>query len=103
MSTEPVDTGDSKAALENLTRALARDLAPHGVTVNCLSPGYFDTWRNRDEFPNEEEKARRGKWVPAGRVGEPADCAGLALVLCSDAGSYITGQTIYVDGGMSVR
>ena len=93
----------SKSALENMTRALARDLAPHNVTVNNLCPGFFDTWRNRRDFPNEEEKRKRGEWLPAKRVGDPQDCAGLALLLCSEAGSYITGQTIYVDGGLSVR
>lgn len=93
----------SKSALENLTMALARDLAPHNITSNILCPGYFDTHRNRQEFPNEEEKAKRGEWVPMKRVGDPQDCAGLALLLCSEAGSYITGQTIYVDGGLSVR
>lgn len=93
----------SKAAIVNLTTALAHDLAADGITVNCLAPGYFDTWRNRHDFPDEEEKALRSTWVPANRIGAPADCAGLALLLCSDAGSYITGQTIYVDGGMSIR
>lgn len=93
----------SKAALENMTRGLGRDLAPHGITVNIICPGYFDTWRNRDQFRSEEEKKKRGEWVPAKRVGDPEDCGGIALLLCSDAGSYITGQTIYVDGGISVR
>lgn len=93
----------SKAAIENLTRALARDLAREGVTVNCLSPGYFDTWRNRAEFPDAAVKVERGKIVPVGRIGEPEDCAALALLLCSEAGSYITGQTILVDGGLSLR
>ncbi len=93
----------SKGALENMTRALSRDLAEHNTTVNILCPGYFDTWRNRDEFPNEEEKKKRGQWVPMKRVGDPEDCAGIALLLCSEAGNYITGQTIYVDGGISTR
>lgn len=93
----------SKGALENMTRGLGRDLVSHGITVNIICPGYFDTYRNRDQFPNEEEKKKRGEWVPAKRVGDPEDCGGIALLLCSDAGSYITGQTIYVDGGLSVR
>lgn len=93
-----------KAALENLTRGLARVLAPEGVTVNLLAPGYFNTWRNRDDFKTPQDLIERGhKYVPMGRIGEPQDCAGVALMLCSDAGAYITGQTIYVDGGMSVR
>jgi len=93
-----------KAALENLTRGLARVLAPEGITVNLLAPGYFNTWRNRDDFKTPQDLIERGrKYVPMGRIGEPQDCAGVALMLCSDAGAYITGQTIYVDGGMSVR
>jgi NAD(P)-dependent dehydrogenase (short-subunit alcohol dehydrogenase family) len=94
----------SKAALENLTRGLARVLAPDGITVNLLNPGYFNTWRNRDQFKTPEDLIERGKqYVPVGRIGEPEDCGGIALLLASEAGAYITGQTIYIDGGMSVR
>ena len=93
----------SKAAMENMSKALARDLAKKNITVNTLAPGYFNTFRNRDDFPNHEELERRGEWVPIGRVGQPEDCGGLALLLCSEAGAYITGQTIYVDGGASIR
>jgi len=93
----------SKTALESLTKALARSEAAYGVTVNNLAPGYFDTLRNSDDFPDEETKRERGETiVPIGRIGEPRDCAGLALLLCSEAGNYITGQTIYVDGGLAV-
>ena len=92
-----------KAALENMTIAMARDLAADGITVNLLAPGYFNTHRNRDHLRTGADLARAGKWVPAGRVGEPEDAAGAALLFCSEAGKYITGQTIYVDGGMSVR
>jgi glucose 1-dehydrogenase len=94
----------SKAALELQTRVLARHLASQQVTVNMISPGYFDTWRNRNDFRDAEHKAEKGKkFVPLGRIGEPADCAGVALLLCSEAGGYITGQTIYVDGGITLR
>lgn len=94
----------SKAALVNFTTGLARDLAADGVTVNLISPGYFNTWRNRHDFRTPEELVRKGKsYVPLGRIGEPADCAGLALLLCSGAGAYITGQSILVDGGLSVK
>lgn len=93
----------SKAALEHMTRALARDVAKDGITLNLIAPGYFNTWRNRDEWKSEEDMEERGKWVPLERVGQPQDCAGVALLLCSEAGAYITGQTIYVDGGISAR
>jgi NAD(P)-dependent dehydrogenase (short-subunit alcohol dehydrogenase family) len=96
--------GMCKAALENMTRALARDLARDGITVNLIAPGYFHTHHNRDDFPNAKAKEEAGRrMVPAGRIGEIEDCGGLALLLCTDAGSYITGQSIYVDGGMTTR
>lgn len=93
----------SKSALHTMTRALARDLAPHQVTVNLIAPGWIaNTWRNRDDFPSPQEKQRKGQQhIPLGRVGEPEDIAGLAVLLCSDTGSYITGQSIFVDGGLS--
>ncbi len=93
----------SKAAMEKITTALARDLASDNITVNCIAPGWFDTYRNRADFKDEADKAKKGEQVPLGRIGVPADCQGLAVLLCSPAGSYITGQTIYVDGGMTLR
>lgn len=93
----------SKAALENLTRGLARGHARMGITVNCIAPGYFNTFRNRDDFKSDRDVQEKGKHVPLGRVGRPEDCAGLAVLLCSAAGEYITGQVIYVDGGITSR
>jgi NAD(P)-dependent dehydrogenase (short-subunit alcohol dehydrogenase family) len=94
----------TKSALHTMTQALARDLAPDGITVNLLAPGYFDTWRNRFDWSSPQDMAEKGKqYIPLGRIGQPQDCAGAALLLCSNAGSYITGQTIYVDGGLSVK
>ena len=93
----------SKAALENMTKALARDLAAAGITVNMISPGYFNTWRNREQFQTPEDFEQRSRGIPIRRIGEPEDCAGAILLLCSEAGSYITGQTLYVDGGLSAR
>jgi gluconate 5-dehydrogenase len=92
----------SKAALENMTLALARDFAGDGVTVNNLAPGYFHTIRN-PQLDTPQERRKAGARIPLGRVGKPQDVGGIALVLCSDAGQYITGQTIYVDGGISAR
>lgn len=93
----------SKAALENMTKGLARPLGEEGITVNMIAPGYYNTWRNRDQFQTPEDFEKRSQWIPVKRIGEPEDCAGAALLLCSDAGSYITGQTLYVDGGISAR
>ncbi len=94
----------SKAALAHMTIALARDLAPDRITVNQLAPGYFDTLRNKGDFPDEQTKITRGqRIVPVGRIGESNDCAGIALLLCSNAGEYITGQSIAVDGGLNCR
>lgn len=95
--------GVTKAALDNFTRVVSADVAEHGVTVNALAPGYFDTHRNRGQFPSAEEKRKRGEWLPMGRVGDPEDCVGTALYLCSEAASYVTGQVLYVDGGMGLN
>ena len=92
----------SKAAMENMTLALARDFAGVGVTVNNLAPGYFQTLRN-PQLDSSSERRKAGARIPLGRVGQPEDVGGIALALCSDAGQYITGQTIYVDGGISAR
>jgi NAD(P)-dependent dehydrogenase (short-subunit alcohol dehydrogenase family) len=90
----------SKAALEKLTIALANKLVRENITVNLIAPGYFDTLRNEKDAARADQIARN---IPMGRIGEPADCGGIALVLCSDAGAYITGQSVYVDGGLSAQ
>ena len=92
----------SKVALENMTIALARDLMPFGVTVNMIAPGYFNTLRN-PKLHSSAGRRKAGAKIPAGRVGEPGDVAGAALMLCSPAADYITGQTLFVDGGLSVQ
>lgn len=93
----------SKAALVKLTKALARDLACWGVTVNLLAPGWFNTYRNREDLRSEQDVQDRGRYIPMGRLGTLHDCNGITLALCSDAGQYITGQEIFVDGGMRLR
>jgi NAD(P)-dependent dehydrogenase (short-subunit alcohol dehydrogenase family) len=98
-----VGYSSTKAALENQTTALARELGPEGITVNAIAPGYFDTHRNQHDFPDDKTKIERGKWVPLGRVGEADDVVSSALLLCSDAGAYITGVVLAVDGGISLR
>jgi len=93
----------SKAAMQNLSAGLANCYGAFGITVNCVAPGWFDTHRNRGDFNSPEHKVQKGKAIPLRRVGEPEDCAGVVVLLCSRAGEYITGQTIRVDGGMSLR
>ena len=92
----------TKAALVGMTRATALELGPHGITVNCIAPGPFLT-----DLPGRllsaEEKERFAKMTALGRWGEPDELVGPALLLATDAGSYITGETIVVDGGFLAR
>ena len=92
----------TKSAQENLVRNLARQLAPDGITVNNLCPGVFCTDRNREclEDPVYSQKVRGA--IPMHDWAMPEDAAGAALLLASDAGRYITGSTITVDGGLSI-
>ncbi|MGE3619879.1 MAG: SDR family oxidoreductase [Acidimicrobiia bacterium] len=87
----------TKAALLHLTRTLAVELAP-GVRVNAIAPGLVRTRMSRALWEGQEEEASRA--TPLGRLGEPADVAGCAVFLSSDQASWITGQTISVDGGI---
>jgi len=88
----------SKAALVQFTRTLALEWIRHNVQVNALCPGYFLTDMNAEFF--ESERGRRFiADLPIGRLGDPAELAGAAVFLASDATSYVTGTTLYVDGG----
>jgi NAD(P)-dependent dehydrogenase (short-subunit alcohol dehydrogenase family) len=91
----------SKAALANFNSGLARSLAKEKFTVNLIAPGWINTYRNRADFPDEQTLREKGKHIPLGRVGEPEDFGGIAVLLASEAGSFITGQVFYVDGGSS--
>lgn len=92
----------SKSALENLMRNLAKQLGPDGVTANNLAPGVILTDRNTAALADEAYAARVRARIPLRDFAGPEDCVGAALLLCSDAGRYITGQDIFVDGGMSL-
>ena len=88
----------TKGGMESMTRAMAIDLAPFGIRVNVVGPGAIHT--EEFEAEGEEAKARRGQTVPLGRVGYPEDIAGAVAFLATEDASYITGQVLYVDGGM---
>jgi NAD(P)-dependent dehydrogenase (short-subunit alcohol dehydrogenase family) len=92
----------SKAAQENMVRNLAKQLAPCGVTVNNVAPGVIETPRNSEALSDKEYAKQVLNGIPVGYAGAPQDCNGLILMLCSDAGRYITGTDILIDGGMSL-
>jgi len=92
----------AKGGVRQLTRGMAVELAPHNIQVNAIAPGYFATEMNRALIDNVEFNAWVCKRTPAGRWGDPAEIAGLAVFLASPAANYITGQSITMDGGMSV-
>jgi NAD(P)-dependent dehydrogenase (short-subunit alcohol dehydrogenase family) len=92
----------TKSALLGLARASALDLGPFGITVNCIAPGPFLTDLPATLLSDAEKKAFADR-TAVGRWGEPKELVGAALLLASDAGSYITGQTLVVDGGYLAR
>lgn len=90
----------TKAAQHNWMLNLARQFGDRGVTINNLAPGTIATARNREQLAVEgPELVKR---IPVGRLGTPDDLVGAALLLCSDAGRYITGANLYVDGGRNI-
>jgi NAD(P)-dependent dehydrogenase (short-subunit alcohol dehydrogenase family) len=92
----------TKAAQLNWVRNLARHIGPCGVTVNNLAPGAIWTARNDQFLSDPAFRDQMERRIPLGRVGRPDDLVGAAMLLCSDAGRYINGADILVDGGMSV-
>ncbi|MEL6724750.1 MAG: glucose 1-dehydrogenase [Pseudomonadota bacterium] len=88
----------SKAACEHMTRAMAIEMARYGVRVNAIAPGYFETEIN-DAFLASEEGQKMRKRIPMRRFGEHEELSGPLLLLASEAGSFMTGTTIVVDGG----
>ena len=95
--------GSSRGGIKQLTMSLAADWGPRGVTVNCLAPGWFKTAQNAVMYENAEWVEYLSAKIPLRRPGAVDDLTGTLLFLSSDAGAYITGQTLLVDGGISVN
>ena len=92
----------SKVAQTNLMKNLALQFASSGVTCNTLSPGVIRTDRNEEALADDSYAEKVRAAIPAGFFGDPDDCAGGALLLCSESSRYITGQTLFVDGGLGL-
>jgi NAD(P)-dependent dehydrogenase (short-subunit alcohol dehydrogenase family) len=93
--------GASRGGIRQLTMSLADDWGLHGITVNCLAPGWFKTAQNQVLYENEEWVEYLVDRIPLKRPGRPDDLDGAVVFLASEASRYITGQTLLVDGGIS--
>ena len=96
-----VDYTASRGGIEMFTKVAAVELGRYGINVNCIAPGAIETERTKTELPDYA-----GSWsklTPLGRIGQPLDVARLIVALCGEAGDFVTGQTIWVDGGLFSR
>jgi gluconate 5-dehydrogenase len=93
--------GASRGGIRQMTQSLADDWGPHGVTVNCLAPGWFKTAQNEALYANPAWVEYLVDRIPLKRPGQPEDLEGAVVFLASDASAYVTGQTLLVDGGIT--
>ena len=93
------DYVSGKAGLEGLSRAVTKEFAPKGIRCNIVHPSLIETDLLRQRYPDEKDRAKAADGVPLGRLGKPEDIANTTLFLLSDMASYITAQSIFVDGG----
>jgi gluconate 5-dehydrogenase len=93
--------GASRGGIRQLTMSLADDWGPHGITVNCLAPGWFKTSQNKIMYENKEWVEYLCDRIPLKRPGRPDDLDGPVVFLASEESRYVTGQTLLVDGGIS--
>ena len=91
----------TKAAVHNLARTLAADLAPHGIRVNSISPGYIDTPMYPEAALTDQQAAEIKSRIVAGRFGQPPEIATAVAFLACDDASYINGQDLIIDGGLA--
>ena len=97
------DYCSAKAGLDNLTRTMAVECAPLGITVNAIAPGMILTPMNKQAEVDPAYRSSLEKFIPAGRAGKPEEVAAMAVYLCSDAAAYVTGAILTIDGGLTLE
>jgi len=97
-----INYASTKFAIIGFTKALAADLAPRGIRVNAVAPGYVATELTRPLLDDEERRRGVEARIPLGRWGAPEDVAGAVALLCSPLAAYVSGEVLTVDGGYSV-
>ena len=100
---DSIPYGASKGGVMQLTRALAQSYSKHGILVNAIAPGFFNTKLTESLFKNPKKLQTLAGKTMINRNGEERDLFGISVFLCSDANSYITGQTIFLDGGFTAQ
>ncbi len=97
-----VNYAASKGGIQMLMKSIAQEVAPQRIRCNAIAPGAIKTPINRSAWDTPEAERKLLQLIPYGRVGEPEDIASAAVWLCSDASDYVTGTTLFVDGGMTL-